>query len=157
MKQGDNKNNTTTQKQKQRQQQQQKQQHQHYLVLILDGAVLELADDKLLDPAHLVLLVLLALIFVEPPVQLDDDGEALAELVLQVLRPAYAAELTVDHDGQAVAQGLAFFHAKRNSNSILKEIPTSRALYGGGPHSTLLALVTAKQEVWGLNPVATPP
>ena len=43
--------------------------------------------------------------------QLDDDGEALAELVLQVLGAAEAAELALDHDGDPVAEGLALLHA----------------------------------------------
>ena len=50
----------------------------------------------------------------EPPVglgeELDDERVALAELVLQVLESAQAAEPTVHHDGEARAQSLALLH-----------------------------------------------
>ena len=48
-----------------------------------------------------------------PRVELHDDGESLAKLVLQVLRAAHAPELPVNHDGEAVAESLALLHAER--------------------------------------------
>ncbi len=62
------------------------------LVLVLDGAVGELAQQVLLDLEE-ALLVRVA------PLHFHDDREALAEFVLQVLRTAHAAELAVDHNG----------------------------------------------------------
>lgn len=42
---------------------------------------------------------------------LGPQGVAAAKLALEVLRAAQALELTLHHDGQSGAQGLAFLHA----------------------------------------------
>ena len=45
-------------------------------------------------------------------VELHDDGEPLAELVLQMLRPSQTPELAMNHDGQPITESLALFHAE---------------------------------------------
>ena len=53
-------------------------------------------------------------------VQFHDDGEPLAKLVLQMLRPAQTSELAVNHDGQPITEGFALFHAEKYGGYIFK-------------------------------------
>lgn len=57
-----------------------------------------------------------------PGVEFHDDCEPLAELVLQMLRPAQTPELAVNHNGQPITQSFALFHAEGREESMRREL-----------------------------------
>jgi len=94
---------------------------QQPLVDVLENA----ARERSLDEGHHWLRV--GHVSVARVPDLDDEGEALAKLVLEVLCAAQALELTVDHDGETCTQRLTLLHATTGTHQGSSNSNTSVA------------------------------
>lgn len=95
-------------------------------MLILEKAGIELSLDLLAESADLVGVGL------EGWFESHHKTVALSVLILQMLNPAHALELTVDHDPETGTESLAFLHAAREPTSpfTADTIPRSNVRVG---------------------------
>ena len=88
-----------------------------YEIILIHNTLCKVTE-KWAQGIIILFIIIITVLFTCHP-KLGQNGEAQRELVLEVRDSSEALELTVDHDGESVAQRLALLHAVAGQHHAL--------------------------------------